>query len=207
MTESGTTRPGGRTAAVRAAVLRATGDMLVESGLHGLELTDVAQRAGVGKSTVYRRWGSVPALVTDLLCDMAEQSLPRADTGSLRGDLRANAALVRRTLADPRQGRLFKAIIAAATCDQRTAEALSTFYDRRVTEWSGCVVDAVARGEAPQGTDAAAAIRQVSAPLYYQFLTSTRRLTAKDAHRAVDAAMAGIAAGVFVRSGRGTAVR
>jgi AcrR family transcriptional regulator len=207
MTESGTTRPGGRTAAVRAAVLRAAGDMLVESGLHGLELTDVAQRAGVGKSTVYRRWGSVPALVTDLLCDMAEQSLPRADTGSLRGDLRANAALVRRTLADPRQGRLFKAIIAAATCDRRTAEALSTFYDRRVTEWSGCVVDAVSRGEAPEGTDAAAAIRQVSAPLYYQFLTSTRPLTAGDARRAVDAAMAGIAAGVFVRGGRGTAVR
>jgi AcrR family transcriptional regulator len=207
MTESSAARPGGRTAAVRAAVLRATGDMLVESGLHGLELTDVAQRAGVGKSTVYRRWGSVPALVTDLLCDMAEQSLPRADTGSLRGDLRANAALVRRTLADPRQGRLFKAIIAAATCDQRTAEALSTFYDRRVSEWSGCVVDAVARGEAPNGTDASAAIRQVSAPLYYQFLTSTRALTAKDAHRAVDAAMAGIAAGVFVRSRSGTAVR
>src|SRR6185312_3811463 len=98
MMESRSRRPGGRTAIVRAAVLRATGDMLVESGLQGLELTAVADRAGVGKSTVYRRWGSVPALVTDLLCDMALQSRPRADTGSLRGDLRANAALVRRTL-------------------------------------------------------------------------------------------------------------
>ena len=66
MTESRSRRPGGRTATVRAAVLRATGDMLVESGLQGLELTAVADRAGVGKSTVYRRWGSVPALVTDL---------------------------------------------------------------------------------------------------------------------------------------------
>ena len=207
MTEAGAVRPGGRTAAVRAAVLRATGDMLVESGLRGLELTDVAERAGVGKSTVYRRWGSVPALVTDLLCDMAATSLPRADTGSLRGDLRSNAALVRRTLSDRRQGRLFKAVIAAATYDPRTAEALSTFYDRRVAEWSGCVVDAVARGEAPEETDAAAVIRQVSAPLYYQFLTSTRPLSAKDAQRAVDAAIAAIAAGVFVRGKSGTAVR
>ena len=202
MTGPGLTRPGGRTAAVREAVLRATGDMLVESGLHGLELTAVAERAGVGKSTVYRRWGSVPGLVTDLLGDMAAQSLSRSNAGSLRGDLRANAALVRRTLSDPRQGRLFKAIIAAATCDQRTAEALSTFYDRRVAEWSGCVVDAVGRGEAPKGTDAEAAIRQVSAPLYYQFLTSTRPLTAKDAERAVDAAIAAIVAGAFVRSTR-----
>src|SRR5262245_7526070 len=202
MTEPGSLRPGGRTAAVRAAVLRATGDVLVESGLAGLELTAVAERAGVGKSTVYRRWGSAPALVTDLLCDMAAQSRQRADTGSLRGDLRANAALVRRTLTNPRQGRLFKAIIAASSCDDRTAAALSTFYDRRVAEWSGCVVDAVARGEAPAGTDAAAAIRQVSAPLYYQFLTSTRPLTTKDAERAVDAAIAAITAGAFVRSGR-----
>jgi AcrR family transcriptional regulator len=199
MTEPGSMRPGGRTAAVRTAVLRATADMLVESGLHGLELTAVAERAAVGKSTVYRRWGSVPALVTDLLSDMATQSLPRADTGSLRGDLRANAALVRRTLNNPRQGRLFKAIIAASTCDDRTAAALSTFYDRRVAEWSGCIVDAVARGEVPEGTDAAAAIRQVSAPLYYQFLTSARSLTAKDAERAADAAIAAITAGVFVR--------
>jgi AcrR family transcriptional regulator len=192
-------RPGGRTAAVRAAVLRTVGDMLVESGFHGLELTAIAERAGVGKSTVYRRWGSVTALVTDLLSDMAAQSRPRTDTGSLRGDLRANASLVRRTLTDPRQGPLFKAIIGASTCDGRTAQALSTFYNCRVAEWSPCVTDAVARGEAPKGTNAAAAIRQVSAPLYYQFLTSTRPLTAKDAGRAVDAAMAAIDAGVFVR--------
>jgi AcrR family transcriptional regulator len=202
MTGPGSVRPGGRTAAVRTSVLRATGDMLVESGLQGLELTAVAERAGVGKSTVYRRWASVPALVADLLCDMAAQSLPRSNTGSLRGDLRANAALVRRTLSDSRQGRLFKAVIAAATYDHRTADALSSFYDRRVAEWSSCITDAVGRGEAPVGTDAAAAIRQVSAPLYYQFLTSTRPLTAKDAERAVEAAIAAITAGVFVRGTR-----
>ncbi|WP_051288797.1 TetR/AcrR family transcriptional regulator [Mycobacterium sp. URHD0025] len=190
-------RPGGRTAAVREAVLRATADLLIEEGLAGLELTAVAERAAVGKSTVYRRWGSVPALVADLLADMAEQSVRRADTGSLRGDLRANATLVRRTLNDARQGRLFKAAIAAATSDRHTAAALQLFYDRRILEWAGCVTDAVERGEAPAGTDAAAVIRQVSAPLYYQFLTSTRTLTVADAHRAVDAAIAAVVAGVF----------
>lgn len=195
-------RPGGRTAAVREAVLRAAADLLIETGLEGLELTAVAERAEVGKSTVYRRWGSIPALVADLLVDMAEQSQPRADSGSLRDDLRANATLVRRTLTDPRQGPLFKAIIAAATCDRRTADALQAFYDRRIAEWAGCVADAIERGEAPPGTDAAAAIRQVSAPLYYQFLTSTRPLTAADAQRAVDAAIAAIAAGVYVAPGR-----
>ncbi len=99
--EPGTLRPGGRTARVRTAVLRAAGDVLAEQGVDRLDLSDVARRAGVGKTTVYRRWGSVTALVADLLVDMAEQSLPREETGSLLGDLRANALLVQRTLADP----------------------------------------------------------------------------------------------------------
>jgi AcrR family transcriptional regulator len=204
---SGTSRPGGRSAAVRTAVLGATTDLLVDVGLDAIELTVVADRAGVGRSTVYRRWGSVAALIADLLADMAETSVPRADTGSLRGDLRANAALVRRTLSSDRQGRLFKAIIAAATYDDRTAAALSEFYARRIAEWSTCVDDAAARGEAPVGTDSTAVIRQVSAPLYYQFLTSTRRLTERDAIRAADAALAAVAAGVFASAMKPAASR
>ncbi|MGB3353737.1 MAG: TetR/AcrR family transcriptional regulator [Mycobacterium sp.] len=199
MSNSVAARPGGRNAAVREAALLATSALLIETGFDTLELAAVAERAGVGKSTIYRRWGSLPALVADLLHEMAEQSVSRADTGSLRGDLHANAELVRHTLSDVRQGRLFKAIIAAATCDQRTADALAGFYDRRVSEWSPCVLDSIERGEAPAGTDAAAVIRQVSAPLYYQFLTSTKRLTSIDSARAADAAIAAVAAGVFVR--------
>ncbi|ORM29113.1 TetR/AcrR family transcriptional regulator [Williamsia sp. 1135] len=197
MTEPGTTRPGGRTAAVRASVLRAAGDVMAASGLSGLDLTDVAVRAGVGKTTVYRRWGSAANLVTDLLSEMAAESSPRSDTGSLSGDLHANAALVYRTLSDERQGPLFKAMIAAATCDPVTASALEHFYDTRVAEWAPCVTDAISRGDAPEGTNSESAIRQVSAPLYYQFLTTTKRLTPADAERAADAALAAIAAGLF----------
>src|SRR5882757_1089257 len=145
--EPGTVRPGGRTARVRAAVLRAAGDALAEHGFAHLDLADVARRAGAGKTTVYRRWGTVPGLVADLLIEMAESSLPRTETGSLLGDLRANARLVRRTLTDPRQGRLFQAILAAATCDERTAEALHRFYEVRVNEWAPCVTRAAERGE------------------------------------------------------------
>jgi AcrR family transcriptional regulator len=192
------TRPGGRTAAVRGAVLRAAADLLIEDGLEGIELTAVAQRAGVGKSTVYRRWGSVPGLVADLLVDMADTSSPRPSTGALRTDLLAQAKLVRRTLSDGRQGRLFKAIIAAATCDAVTAKALADFYRKRIDEVSPVVVDAVTRGEAPPGTDPAEVIRQLSAPLYYRFVTDTQPLTAADAERAVAVTMAAVEAGVFV---------
>ncbi|GLZ16197.1 transcriptional regulator [Actinomadura sp. NBRC 104425] len=194
----GTVRPGGRTARVRAAVLRAAGDALVEQGFDCLDLAEIARRAGVGKTTVYRRWGSVAGLVADLLTDMAEQSLPRTRTGSVAEDLRANARLVQRTLTDPRQGALFKAVIAAAVCDARTAEALHRFYDVRITEWAPCVEEAVARGELPEGTDAREVIRAVSAPLYYRLLASGDPLDEATADRAAEAALAAARAGAYV---------
>jgi AcrR family transcriptional regulator len=196
--DPGTVRPGGRTARVREAVLRAAGDALAEHGFAHLDLADVARRAGVGKTTVYRRWGTVTGLVADLLADMAEGSQPRARTGSLAGDLAANARLVQRTLADPRQGALFTAVIAAATCDPRTAEALRRFYAIRIDEWAPCVEEAVARGEAPAGTDPREVIRAVSAPLYYRLLASGDPLDEAAADRAAAAATAAARAGVYV---------
>ncbi|MFF0414846.1 TetR/AcrR family transcriptional regulator [Kitasatospora sp. NPDC004745] len=195
----GTVRPGGRTARVRAAVLRAAEDALVERGFGGLDLGDVAQRAEVGRTTVYRRWGTTSALVADLLADMAEQSLPRSRSGSLTEDLRANARLVQRTLADPRQGALFRAVIVAAACDTEAAEALRLFYRRRVEEWAPCVTEAVERGELPTGTDESEVIRAVSAPLYYRMLTTAEALDERAADRAAAAAEAAARAGAHRR--------
>ncbi|MFE7054228.1 TetR/AcrR family transcriptional regulator [Streptomyces californicus] len=197
--EPGTVRPGGRTARVREAVLRAAGDALAEHGFDGLDLADVARRAEVGKTTVYRRWSHPAGLVADLLSDMAEQSVPRADTGSVAEDLRANARLVVSTLTDARQGAVFAAVIAAATCDRRTAEALHRFYAVRIGEWSGCVEAAVERGELPAGTDPGEVVAAVSAPLYYRLLASGAPLDEAAADRAAEAAVAAARAGVFVR--------
>ncbi|GAA0938088.1 TetR/AcrR family transcriptional regulator [Nonomuraea longicatena] len=200
--EPGTVRPGGRTARVRTAVLQAAGDILAERGYSHLDLADIARRAGVGKTTVYRRWGTVTGLVADLLADMAEQSLPRTETGSLLGDLKANARLVQRTLADSRQGPLFKAVIAAATGEARTAEALRHFYDVRVDEWAPCVQQAIDRGEVPEGTDTHEVIRAVSAPLYYRLLAGGGRIDVAAADRAAEAAATAARAGVFLSEGR-----
>ncbi|MFI5714380.1 TetR/AcrR family transcriptional regulator [Nocardia sp. NPDC051750] len=199
-TVPGSVRPGGRTARVRAAVLRVAGDLLAEHGFARLDLAEVAARAEVGKTTVYRRWRTPTGLITDLLLDMAEQSLPRADTGSLRGDLEANARLVAKTLADPRQGRLFRAVIAAATCDDAAAEALHRFYDVRLTEWSPCITDAVTRGEAPPGTDPRVVLTAVSGPLYYRLLASGDPIDDRAVRVAAEAAASAAAAGIFVRT-------
>ncbi|MFI6781093.1 TetR/AcrR family transcriptional regulator [Micromonospora sp. NPDC050276] len=193
----GTIRPGGRTARVRETVLQTAADVLAEAGFDALDLAEVARRAGVGRTTVYRRWGTPGTLAADLLDDMAAQSLPRTDTGSVEGDLHANAHLVVETLNDPRQERLFKALIAASLCNEQAAEALHRFYTTRIEEWSGCVTDGVRRGELPAGTDARRVIAAVSAPLYYALLNTGAPLTEADADRAAEAALAAARAGIW----------
>lgn len=196
--DPGTVRPGGRTARVRASVLRAAGDALVEHGFHSLDLADVARRAKVGKTTVYRRWSTTTGVIADLLADMTERSVPRTDSGSLGEDLGAHARLVVATLTDPRQGPLLKAVIAAATCDERTAQALHRFYATRIGEWAPCVEGAVARGELPAGTDAREVIRAVSAPLYWRALTGGDPLDEAAADRAAAAAESAARAGAYI---------
>ncbi|MGW7477809.1 TetR/AcrR family transcriptional regulator [Nonomuraea muscovyensis] len=195
---AGTVRPGGRTARVRAAVLEATQDELVERGFHGLSMDQVAARAGVGKTTVYRRWGSPAGLVADLMTELAEQSSPHADTGSVEGDLRANAVGVLAAVTDPRLGATFQAVIAAATCDDDAAGALHAFYGRRVREWAKAVDLAVKRGELPAGTDGEEVIRAVSAPLYYRLLVTREPVDAAVAERAALRTLAAARAGAFV---------
>ncbi|MQY18285.1 TetR/AcrR family transcriptional regulator [Nocardia macrotermitis] len=196
-TTPGSLRPGGRTARVRESVLRAAGDLLAERGFAHLDPAEVAARAGVGKTTVYRRWRTPAGLVADLLTEMAETSLPRADTGSLREDLLANARLVAHTLNDPRQGKLFASLIAAATADPTTATALRHFYDTRLTEWTPCIEAAATRGEIPPETDPRAVLSAVAAPLYYRLLTTGDPIDDHTATLAAESATLAAHSGLF----------
>ncbi|MBF8189708.1 TetR/AcrR family transcriptional regulator [Nonomuraea sp. K274] len=201
---AGTVRPGGRTARVRAAVLDATQDELVEYGFHGLTMDQVAARAGVGKTTVYRRWGSRAGLVTDLMSELADQSSSHADTGTIEGDLLANAVSVLNAVTDGRLGATFQAVIAAATCDGQAENALRAFYQRRITEWAGAVDLAVKRGELPEGTDGAEVVRAVSAPLYYRLVVTREPVTREVAEQSVARTLVAARAGAFVVPGSGS---
>lgn len=92
-TAEGPRAPAGRPQdpAIETAILRATQDLLIESGFSGMTVDAVARAAGSGKAAVYRRWSSKTELAIAAVRAMYfPPSVP--DTGSLRGDLRACAA-------------------------------------------------------------------------------------------------------------------
>src|SRR4051794_4476323 len=84
----GTLRPRGRTERVRHAVIAATHTLLNDVGYEGLSIEQVAEKAGVAKSTVYRRWRDTAGLLMELLDEFAAVEIPFADTGTVDEDLR-----------------------------------------------------------------------------------------------------------------------
>jgi AcrR family transcriptional regulator len=76
------------------AILAAVVELLAEHGLGGLTIEAVAARAGVGKTTIYRRWDTKNELVLEAMEQLRPPG-PPPDTGSLLGDLDALVALQR----------------------------------------------------------------------------------------------------------------
>jgi AcrR family transcriptional regulator len=69
------------------AVLRATVELLAETGYPGLLVSAIAERAGTSKPAIYRRWPSKAHLVHEAVFPIgAATDIP--DTGSLADDLR-----------------------------------------------------------------------------------------------------------------------
>jgi AcrR family transcriptional regulator len=81
-------RVGGRSARVVSTVLRTTLEMLGKQGYAGLRIEDIADRAGVNKTTIYRRWPTRAHLVIAALTNLATPPVA-VETGQLACDLRA----------------------------------------------------------------------------------------------------------------------
>jgi AcrR family transcriptional regulator len=193
----GTLRPGGRTARTRAAVLDALVAELMEHGYAGASVERVAARAGIAKTTVYRRWGGLDGLLADLMAGYAAQEITVPDEGDLGADLRALAASVVAALSDPAIGAAFASVVAAAVRDPAARQVLSQFIAARAATMSAVVDRAADRGEIPAATDAAAVIQTVTAQLYYRLFVTGEPLGPAVAERAAAIATAAARAGAL----------
>ncbi|WP_447003766.1 TetR/AcrR family transcriptional regulator [Saccharothrix isguenensis] len=192
-----TARPGGRSARVREAVLDAVHAELVHRGYPAMTVENVADRAGVHKTTVYRRWGTVDVLIADALDHTREADWPVPDTGTVEGDLIAIATEVADTFTDPERRRVPMAIVAAALHSTRALRAKQAFYAARQTAAARVVTRAVERGELPPHTDPVELIRLTCAPLHYRIFISGEPVDRATAERAARAALAAARAGLL----------
>src|ERR1700760_1109633 len=80
-------RPGGGGGGGEDGVHRAGCELQADGGEGELTVPAVAARAGVTPSTIYRRWGTLSQLLSDVALEQLRPERAPVDTGSLKGDL------------------------------------------------------------------------------------------------------------------------
>jgi AcrR family transcriptional regulator len=186
-------RPGGRSARVRAAVLEATLAELAAGGSSPLSFEGVARRAGVNKTTLYRRWGTRENLILDAMLELGRERVPIPDTGSLRQDLVEYGAAIVRSNAIPEVEAVVRAVVAMGQSEPNVAEASRRFWSARL-ELAGQIVErAIARGELPPRTDAGLVVEAVVAAIYFRLLMSGQTLDTTFVAAVADLVTAGAA--------------
>lgn len=117
--------------------MTATRAALVELGWGKLTMGDVAARAGVAKTTLYRRWASKSELVVDAVAALlGELSLP--DLGSLQADVEGVVRQFAALLDRPETKTALMAVVSESTRDpglaRRIREAIVDPQKRLVVE-------------------------------------------------------------------------
>ncbi len=122
-------KPPGRPRSVRShqAMLQATLELLGEVGFEAISIDAIATRAGVGKTTIYRRYASKEELVADAIEQIREEMvLP--DTGNLQSDIDALIQNAAQITLSPLGRQTVAMIISSASSNPQFAQIYWTKY-------------------------------------------------------------------------------
>ncbi|NVB42510.1 TetR/AcrR family transcriptional regulator [Pseudenhygromyxa sp. WMMC2535] len=133
-------------------VLAATLEEVARAGYHGLRIEDVATRAGVNKTTVYRRWPTKQELVREALLSITTEAFTAPKTGSLRGDIGAIAHRTVELARKPEYQGLFRIMLSGGD-DDELREIVDGLRDTLGGMPMEVLAAAEARGEIASGID------------------------------------------------------
>ncbi|WP_307834292.1 TetR/AcrR family transcriptional regulator [Paractinoplanes lichenicola] len=129
-------------------IARAALDVFGDAGWAGFAMETVARRAGVGKASLYLRWNSKQALLTDALT----LGLPRVsdvDTGTLHGDLVELATQMLDVYAGPVSRAALRLSLDAGQIPG-VAEQFEAMREAQIRAARAIVRRGIARGELPE---------------------------------------------------------
>jgi AcrR family transcriptional regulator len=157
-------RVGGRSARVRAAVLAATTEVLAAEGYEACTVDAVAARAGVHKTTIYRRWPDKRTLVLDALHARSDAIIDIPETGDFGADMFTFLRGVVTATTNP-LGRALLSAFAAAGGDDHVREQ---FWDERFARATTRVDAAILAGDLPAGTKPELFVEALVSPIHFR---------------------------------------
>ncbi len=130
-----------------------------------MSLPEIAARAGVASSSLYRRWGTRENLVAEALLERSEVEIPVPDTGTIRTDLIAFATHLARFLSS-RRGKAVVRAMAVLEWSEELDAARASFWEERFALAATMVHRAIERGELDPTIDVRLVLETVIAPVH-----------------------------------------
>jgi AcrR family transcriptional regulator len=188
-------RPGRpRDEALDSAILDAAVEELIERGVRGLSIEAVAARAGVAKTTLYRRWSTTNELVMDAMRALRADDAEPPPEGPAREKVLFLLDRMRRSWSDPQYGALMRRVAADGT---HHPEIYRQCRDRliapEVALMKAALAQAVDEGLIRPGVDLAWVRQMLTAPLMSAVLTHKARVTKAQLEFTLDTVLAGLA--------------
>jgi AcrR family transcriptional regulator len=153
------------------AILDATRDLIVEEGFADLRLEHVAARAGVGKSTIYRRWPSKEELALELLLELASPHITIDDTGDTRDELRASVNNAIDGLTRSTFGPVIRALLSHIALDPALGDPFrATVVQARRAEIAAVVARGIQRGDVRRDVNVDVATELLVGPVYFRLM-------------------------------------
>jgi AcrR family transcriptional regulator len=167
-------------------------ELLEEVGFNSLTIEGVAARAGVGKTTIYRRYPNKASLVWASFLEAVEPEIPFPDTGSVKEDLRRQMRSLIRLFNGPR-GRIVATLIGGGQTDGELIEAFRTQWLARRREVARKVIRrGVERGELPEDINADFLLDALYGPIYMRLLIGHAPLKQSLADKLVEVVLNGL---------------
>jgi AcrR family transcriptional regulator len=176
MTNSGTGRasrptPGRpRDPEATASILRVALELGEESGFDGLTVEGIAARAGVAKTTIYRRWPNAWAIVMDAFLAEVTRTAPLQERATARESFAASMRLLARAYRG-RQGKILRPLLGRAQVDANLREAVrKRWVEPRRQVAREIIRRGIESGELRAGLDADVVLDALYGPFYHRLL-------------------------------------
>jgi AcrR family transcriptional regulator len=151
-------------------ILKAALELGIELGFDGLTVEGIAARAGVGKSTIYRRWPDAWSIVADAVLADVAQAAPVQERATARESFRASMRLVARSFRG-HHGEILRPLIGRAQVDKSLRQALAERWLSARREISRKIVRrGIATGELRAGLEPDIVLDALYGPLYHRLL-------------------------------------
>lgn len=188
---TGGMRTAGRSARVVEEVLRHTAEELSRVGYAALRVEDVAERSGVNKTTIYRRWPTKADLVRAAL--RQAKASPAVDTGALESDVLTWLGHIRRFATSSLGSGLIR-VIQTERGNPELEPIARVLRDEQRKLRLAMIERAIRRGELPRGTRAELVADLVFSPVIVRLVSYGETVTDEHLRRSLQIVVSGMQA-------------